>query len=181
MTLEYLELMEEIRKDQQQAQQQGQQEQPLPVPRRIRGTLTIKADDDMEFRAERKTGLSSQQEIAKTASGKLYRTTGEKRQSMVAHIVIPEGEKDATAFLYEQVERLTKGMQTKARPKLKGRTLLDEPNARITLSRKESRIEMVLGIDLKATPDYQTALMNLMYKVNQCFATNQNILVSARS
>ena len=97
------------------------------------------------------------------------------------HIVIPEGEKDATAFLYEQVERLTKGMQTKARPKLKGRTLLDEPNARITLSRKESRIEMVLSIDLKATPDYQTALMNLMYKVNQCFATNQNILVSARS
>ena len=172
MTLEYLELMEEIRKDQQQAQQQGRQEQPLPVPRRIRGTLTIKADDDMEFRAERKTGLSSQQEIAKTASGKLYRTTGEKS--------VPEGEKDATAFLYEQVERLTKGMQTKARPKLKGRTLLDEPNARITLSRKESRIEMVLSIDLKATPDYQTALMNLMYKVNQCFATNQTSLVSAR-
>ena len=32
-------------------------EQPLPVPRRIRGTLTIKADDDMEFRAQRSTGL----------------------------------------------------------------------------------------------------------------------------
>jgi len=152
----------------------------LPVPRKIRGTLTIKAGDDMEFRAQRSTGISSQEEIAKTAAGKLYRTVGEKKNSMVAHIVVPDGETDPAAFLYDSVEKLTRGLQTKARPKLKGKTLLDEPNARITLSRKESRVEMVLSIDLKATPNYQSALMNLMYKVNQCFATNQTSLVSAR-
>ena len=159
-------------------QQQGQQ--PLPVPRKIRGTLTIKAEDDMEFRAEKKTGISSQQEIAKSTGGKLYRTVGEKKTSMVAHIVVPDGETDPAAFLYEEVEKLTKGMQTKAKPKLKGKTLLDEPNARITLSKKESKVEMVLSIDLKQTPNYNQALMNLMYRVNQCFATNQTSLVNAR-
>jgi hypothetical protein len=40
---------------------------PPPVPRKIRGTLTIKAEDDMEFRAERKTGISSQQELSRTS------------------------------------------------------------------------------------------------------------------
>ena len=153
---------------------------PLPVPRKIRGTLTIKAEDDLEFRAQRSTGISSQEEISKTAAGKLYRTVGEKKNTMVAHIVIPDGETDPRAFLYETVEKLTRDMQSKAKPRLKGKLILDEPNARVTLSKKESRIEMVLGIDLKATPNYQSALMNLMYKLNQCFAINQTSLASAR-
>ena len=155
-------------------------EQPLPVPRKIRGTLTIKAEDDLEFRAQRSTGISSQEEIAKTSAGKLYRTVGEKRKSMVAHIVIPDGETDPRAFLYDTVEKLTRGLQSKAKPRLRGKLILDEPNARVTLSKKESRIEMVLGIDLKATPNYQSALMNIMYKLNQCFAINQTSLASAR-
>ena len=152
----------------------------LPVPRKVRGTLTIKAEDDMEFRATRSTGISSQEEISKTAAGKLYRTVGEKKKSMVAHIVIPESEKDPRAFLYETVDKLTRDMQTKAKPRLRGKVLMDEDNARVTLSTKESRLEMVLGIDLKATPDYYKALMNLMYKLNQCFTINQTSLVSAR-
>ncbi len=153
---------------------------PPPVPRKIRGTLTIKAEDDMEFRAERKTGISSQQELSRTAAGKLYQTVGEKKKSTVAHIVIPEKETDIRAFLYDTVEKLTRDMQTKARPRLKGKTLLDEPNTRVTLSKKESKVELVLGIDLKATPNYTSALMNLMYKVNQCFAINKTSLTSAR-
>jgi len=152
----------------------------LPVPRKIRGTLTIKAEDDLEFRATRSTGISSQEEISKTTAGKLYRTVGEKKKSMVAHIVIPENETDPRAFLYETVEKLTRDMQTKAKPRLRGKVLMDEENARVTLSKKENRLEMVLGIDLKATPDYYKALMNLMYRLNQCFAINQSSLVSAR-
>ena len=151
-----------------------------PVPRKIRGTLTIKAEDDMEFRAERKTGISSQHELSRTAAGKLYQTVGEKKKSTVAHIVIPESEPDLRAFLYDTVDKLTRDMQTKARPRLKGKTLLDEPNTRVTLSKKEHCIEMVLRINLDATPNYNQELMNLMMKVNQCFAINQTSLVSAR-
>ena len=54
--------MEEIMKDRQQAQQ-GQK--PLPTPRKVRGTMTIKSEDDMEFRADRHTGISSQEQISK--------------------------------------------------------------------------------------------------------------------
>jgi len=151
------------------------------VPRKVRGTLTIKSEDDMEFRADRSTGVSSQQEIAKTAAGKLYRTVGEKQSRMVAHITIPDGEPDPRAFLYDSVEKLTESLQSKAAPRLKGKMLMNEPATRITLSKKEHSIEVVLNIDLKTTPNYQQQLLNLMYKVNQCFAINQNILVNARS
>jgi hypothetical protein len=165
VTIEYQEIMEDMKQNK---------------SRRVRGVLTIREGDDMEFRAERKTGVSAQQEIAKTAAGKLYRTVGEKKQSVVAHIVVPDGETDPTAFLYETVERLTRGMQTKARPKMRGKTLMDDDNARITLSKKEHKVEMVLTIDLAATPNYNQALMNLMYKVSQCFAINGTSLASAR-
>ena len=82
------------------------------------GTTTIKAEDDLEFRAERKTGISSQEEIAKTAAGKIYRTVGEQKRSMVAHIVIPEKEADVPAFLHEAVTKLTAGMQSKSKAKI---------------------------------------------------------------
>ena len=151
-----------------------------PVPRKLRGTLTIKADDDLEFRADRKTGISTQSELSHTREGKLYKTVGEKKNSMVAHIVLPADTKDPRAALYDQVDKLTTGMQTKAKPRLKGQTLMDEDNCRVILSKKESRVEMVLAIDLKATPNYNQALMNLMYKVSQCFAINPTSLASAR-
>jgi len=174
MTLEYLEIMEEKN------QIRPKDPSAETTIRKVRGTMIIKPGDEMEFRAQRSTGESSQEEIAKTAAGKLYRTVGEKKQSMVAHIVVPEGESDPRAFLLDGIDKLTKHMESKAAPKLKGRVLADEPNMRITLSKKESKVELVLGIDLKATPNYTSALMNLMYKVNQCFAINKTSLTSAR-
>ena len=173
MTLEYLELMEDN-------ERQQPQPQPLPVPRKIRGTLTIKAEDDMEFRAERRTGLSSQIEIARTSAGKLYEPVGKDTKYMMAHIAVPKTETDPRAFLYDAVEKLTRGMQSKARPRLQGRVLLDADRARVVLNRKEKKIEIVLGIDLSMTLNCQRELMNLMYQVNQCLVINQTSIASAR-
>ncbi len=172
MTLEYLEIME--------ATTQQQQQQPQPVPRKIRGTLTIKAEDDMEFRAERRTGLSSQIEIARTAAGKLYEPVGKDTKYMMAHIAVPKTEADPRAFLYDAVEKLTRGMQSKAQPRLQGRVLLDADRARVVLNRKEKKIEIVLGIDLSMTLNCERELMKLMYQVNQCLVINQTSIASAR-
>ena len=168
MTLEYLELMEAMNDEK-------------SVPRKVRGTLTIKGEDDMEFRADRKTGLSSQEEIAKTAAGKLYRTVGEKKQTMVAHITVPDTERDPRAFLYEQVERLSKSLpQGRKPPQLKGRRLLDDADAQVTLAAKEHKVTIALTIDVAQTPNYNYQLMNLMQRVSQCFAINQTSLNQLR-
>jgi len=149
--------------------------------RNIRGVVKVNTETfDMTFKPYNETGEPAQFVIEKMGDSKIYETLGEKKSRTVAHLVAKAGDPDPLVTFYEQLDRMGRSMQTKAKPKLKGRTLMDEENARVTLSKKESRIEMVLGIDLKATPNYNQALMNLMYKVNQCFATNQTSLCNAR-
>lgn len=153
----------------------------LPVPRKVKGTLTILSDDDMQFKAQRSTGISSQQEIATAAGGsKIYRTVGERQQKTIAHIVVPPGTPDAAAYIYGKVDELTKDMQTKAKPRLRGTTLKSDPDLRITLSKKEHRLEVTMNIDLSQKPNYQQELMNLMYRTNQCFAINVTSINLAR-
>ena len=173
--------MDDVRREQQQKQAAATpQEQPLPVPRKIRGTLTIKAEDDMEFRAQRSSGISSQQEISHTREAKLYRTVGEKKNTIVAHISMPADTQDRRAYLYEQVDKLTADEPTKARPKLKGRRLLSDEEVTVTTCEKEGRVQVVLDIDVARYPDYTSRLLTLMQRVNQCFATNQISLARLR-
>ena len=151
-----------------------------PLPRRVRGTLTIKAGDNMEFKAYRETGESSQQLVAKNGDSKLYRTVGEKKPKTICHVVVPEDSTDPAAYIYDKVEELTKTLQTKARPKLKGTVLKADDDLHVTLSKKDHRLEVVMTIDLQLRPNYQQELMNLMYRTNQCFAINVTSIVSAR-
>lgn len=152
------------------------------VPRKVRGTLTIKAGDDLEFRAYRDTGQSSQEQVAKSGDSKLYRTVGEKKNSMVAHIVVPAGSSDPKADIYEQVEKLTKSLSdTKKKiPALKGRSLMRDSEVQVTTNQKERQVQVVLTIDVSQYPDYTSRLLTLMQRVNQCFATNQNSLMQLR-
>ena len=137
-------------------------------------------ENDCEFHAQRSTGISSQQIIAKTGSSKLYKTTGMKPQLM-AYLITPCSSSDPISDLYDQLDRLTAQQPTKAKPRLRGRKLLEEPLADITFSQKDHTIDMHLGIDLACTPDYQNQLIKLMQKVSQCFVINQTSLVPRRN
>jgi len=143
------------------------------VPRKLRGTLTIKAYDDMEFRADRVTGISSQEEIAHDGTSKLYRTVGKKSNSMVMHAVAPADCPDPRAFFVEKAEKLTEGMQTEALPRLRGTTLMSDPSLRVTYNKKERTIECTLRIELEKTPAYNNELITIMQRISQCFAINQ--------
>lgn len=177
MTLEFLELTEAMKNE---TTKSATPQKANALPRKVRGTLTIKAGDDMEFRAYRDTGVSSQQEIAHAGDSKLYRTVGEKKPKTICHVVVPEDTTDPAAYIYDKVEEMTRALQTKAKPKLKGTVLKADDDLHVTLSRKEHRLEVVMTIDLQQKPNYQQELMNLMYRTNQCFAINVTSIVSAR-
>jgi len=143
------------------------------VPRKLRGTLTIKDFDDLEFRADRSTGESSQALIAQKGKSRLYRTVGAKQQSMVMHAVAPADCKDPRAFFLEQADTLTKDMESKAKPKLKGTRLLDDDDLRIVYNKTRKCLEIIMSIDLEKFPGYNNRLINLMQRTSQCFAINQ--------
>lgn len=153
----------------------------LPVPRKVRGTLTIKDGDDMEFKAQRETGLSSQEEISHTRVSKMYRTVGEKKNKVVAHICIPNDVNDRRAFLYDEIDKLTSGEITKAKPKLKGRSLCSDEEVSVTANEGKKLVEVTLHINVGTYPDYVSRLLTLMQRVNKCFAINQTFLARLRS
>ncbi len=155
--------------------------EPLPVPRKVKGVLTIKSDDDMEFRAQRKTGISSQEVLASCGESKVYRTVGEKKNRLVAHMNVAADSPDPVADMQEQFDKLTASLQTKRRPKLRGRLLLDNPDCRIIHNQKEGLVQCILDIDLKVTPNVQNQLIRLLQTINVCFVTNQTSLVPPKS
>ena len=152
----------------------------LPVPRKVKGVLTIMKDDDVTFNAYRSTGISSQEEISKCGDSKLYRTVGEKKQKMVMHLCVPSDTTDPRAAFLEQADKLTKDMESKAKPRLRGIVLQQDDDLRITFQKKERKIEVVFGIDLNTTPAYNNRLITLMQRISQCFAINQTSLVKPR-
>lgn len=186
MTLEYLEIMEmenNVNKaPAADAQTAAAAAAPLkvapgpshnPLPRKLRGTLTIKDHDDLEFRADRQTGISSQDEIASDKTSKLYRTVGEKKNTMVLHATAPADCADPRAYFIGKVEQLTEGMETKARPKLKGMRLMQTDDLSVTFQKKDRVIEATLRIELERYPAYNNRLITLMQSISQCFASNQ--------
>jgi hypothetical protein len=149
---------------------------------RLRGVLTVLNDhQDCEFRAQRSTGVSTQKEMSSTKDSKLYKTTGEKKPKMVAHICVPADSSDPAADMQQQLQLLTKGLQTKAKPKLRGRVLLNESDCRVVLNEKERRVQAIFDIDLTASYDHQNQLIRKMQKISTCFAINQPYLVQLRS
>lgn len=153
----------------------------VPVPRKIRGVMTIFKEDDMEFRAERSTGISTQSVIKQQGKSKVYQTVGDKKNNYVAHLVVDKDDPDPASTMADQLEKLTKDMQPKRIPKARGRRLLDDKNVQVVFSKTSKKIDIHMNIDIAETPNYNQSLMNLMYKINQCFATNTNLLTSARS
>jgi hypothetical protein len=158
-------------------------EEKKTYPLKLRGVLTVLNDEqDCEFRAQRSTGQSSQEEIAHTRSSKLYRTMGEKKPKVIAHLSTLSASADPTADLYDELDLLTKGLKDKKKAQpLRGRRLLEEPGVSVTLNATKRKLECVLSIDLAKQSDYQSELIKRMQKISQCLVINQHSLVKLRS
>ena len=146
-------------------------------PLRIRGVLTqLNVSGDCEFRAQRTTGEPAQKVLSKSGDAKLYETTGRKPM-MVAHLTTRADASDPLADLYDQLDAMAAMQKNSKKPqRQRGRKLLDEENAHVTLSQKERKVQMLLSIDLTKTPDFQNELIKLMQKISQCFLINQAFL-----
>jgi hypothetical protein len=157
-------------------------EQTITYPLRIRGTLTqLSPEHDYEFRAQRSTGVSSQDILKETATGKLYRTLGEKKPKIVVHASVNASSPDPAADLLEQVEKLSAPLKPKALKPMRGRVLLDEPHLRIAWSKTRRTIELTLSINIDETPNYQNQLIKLMQQSSSCLAINQTSLAPRKS
>ena len=77
----------------------------------VRGSMKVLNEhNDMEFRAFRETGESTQTVLRQVGDSKLYTTKGERRPKMVAHLSVPNSSPDPVASLYKQLDQVTEGI-----------------------------------------------------------------------
>lgn len=139
----------------------------------------LDAEGNCEFRAQQSTGEPAQEVIESCGQSKLYRTTGKKKQQMVAHLSVPADTADPVASMARQFNQLTAGMQARKRPEPKGEMLLNERDARVILSQKERKLYVELTFDLKEKPNITYELPRLMAQLSTCLFTNREKVANA--
>ena len=173
MTLEYLELMEDVKKTQEMAEQTS----ATPSTTRRKLTKSFKSNtriyDDGSIEVDPQAqGEPSQKEVKKVGKSKRYITTGKNPLTCI-ELKCPENVPDKIAFFHKELAKLTKDMQIEEPQMPDGEFLLDEPNVKVRFAAKEQRVVAWLTFEAKGLIDVRRELYNLTSKIDKCFVINE--------
>ena len=166
MTLEYLELMEDLKEEKKAVQ-----------PRRVRGTAIFHADNSMEFQPQGE-GQPVQRSVRKRGESRFYETQGEKASSYICHLKVGKDCADPAAEMEEQLDYFLKGMRKKEPGKPRGKRLMECPELTVYHNRQKCEVTVLMTIDLKQEGELSAKLFNLTSEVNKCFAINRKDLLA---
>ena len=157
-------------------------EKPGFKPVLVRGSMKVLNEhNDMEFRAFRETGESTQTVLRQVGDSKLYTTKGERRPKMVAHLSVSNSSPDPVASLYEKLDQVTEGIAPPCAPPLTGEFLMRSDETSVVLNKHDVKLEVRLLIDLTATPNVQQTLIKRMQEISACLATNSTTLAKLKN
>ncbi len=143
--------------------------------KRIRGTMAIHPEHRLVFTPQGK-GQPQYEQIKKTTNGALMRTTGEKTQSLVAHLKVPADATDPAADLRDQLENVLKALPQQGKsPIPKGRRLLSNDGVEVRQNAK-GFLEIGVKIDLRENVDYMKKFYEIMTEISKCLHYNADSL-----
>ena len=151
MTLEYLELMEDIKKE--------QETKTSPKRKLVESykSNTRRYDDGSIEIAPQEKGEPSQKDVKKVGRSKRYATTGKNPLTCI-ELKCPEDVADKAAFFQKELAKLTKDIQI-GKPELPdGEFLLNKDNLKVCKGLLEVRRE----------------LYSLTSEIDKCFVINQD-------
>ena len=174
MTLEYLELMEDVKKTQEMAEQTS----ATPSTTRRKLTKSFKSNtriyDDGSIEVDPQAqGEPSQREVKKVGKSKRYITNGKNPLTCV-ELKCPEDVPDKAAFFHKELAKLTKDMEIEEPEMPDGEFLLNEDNVKVKLVRtQEQKVVAWLTFEAKGLIDVRRELYNLTSKIDKCFVINE--------
>ena len=170
MTLEYLELMEEIKKTQE------NEVQGTSSPRRklveSYKSNTRRYDDGSIEIAPQEKGEPSQKDVKKVGRSKRYATTGKNPLTCI-ELKCPDNVPDKAAFFHKELAKLTKDMEIEEPQLPEGEFLLDEDNVKVRFAAKEHKVVAWLTFEAKGLIDVRRELYNLTSKIDKGFVINE--------
>ena len=168
MTLEYLEIMEELKS--------SKIEELKSSPRRklqksFKSNTRIYDDGSIEVDPQAQ-GEPSQKEVKKVGKSKRYITSGKNPLTCI-ELKCPEDVPDKAAFFHRELAKLTQDMEISEPEMPSGEFLLNEPNVKVRFAAKEQKVVAWLTFEAKGLIDVRRELYNLTSKIDKFFVINE--------
>ena len=170
MTLEYLELMEEIKK--QENEVQGTSSPRRKLQKSFKSNTRIYDDGSIEVDPQAQ-GEPSQKDVKKVGKSKRYLTSGKNPLTCI-ELKCPDNVPDKAAFFHKELAKLTKDIQIEEPQLPEGEFLLNEDNVKVRFAAKEHRVVAWLTFEAKGLIDVRRELYNLTSKIDKCFVANSD-------
>ena len=170
MTLEYLEIMEDVKKTQEN-EVQGASSSRRKLVESYKSNTRRYDDGSIEIAPQEK-GEPSQKDVKKVGRSKRYATTGKNPLTCI-ELKCPDNVPDKAAFFHKELAKLTKDMEIEEPQMPEGEFLMDEPNVKVKFSAKDSRVVAWLTFEIKEKYDIRRELYNLTSKIDKCFVINE--------
>ena len=157
MTLEYLEIMEDVKK--------------RKLQKSFKSNTRIYDDGSIEVDPQAQ-GEPSQKDVKKVGKSKRYITSGKNPLTCV-ELKCPEDVPDKAAFFHRELAKLTKDMEIEEPQLPDGEFLLNEDNVKVRLAAKEGRVMAWLTFEAKGLIEVRRELYTLTSKIDKCFVINE--------
>ena len=163
MTLEYLEVMEDVKK-----QTRRKLQKSFKSNTRIYDDGSIEVDPQAQ-------GEPSQKEVKKVGKSKRYVTNGKNPLTCV-ELKCPEDVPDKAAYFRKELAKLTKDIEIKEPEMPDGEFLMDEDRVKVMLSAKEGKVSAWLTFEAKGLIEVRRELYNLTSKIDKCLVINEALV-----
>ena len=170
MTLEYLEIMEDVKKTQEK-EVQGTSSLRRKLQKSFKSNTRIYDDGSIEVDPQAQ-GEPSQKEVKKVGKSKRYVTSGKNPLTCV-ELKCPNDVPDKAAYFHKELAKLTKDIEISEPQLPEGEFLMDEPNVKVKFSAQDGKVSAWLTFEAKGLIDVRKELYNLTSKIDKCFVINE--------
>ena len=187
MTLEYFELMEDVKKNQE--QQEAPKTARRKLQRSFKSNTRIYDDGSIEVDPQAK-GEPLQKDVKKVGKSKRYVTNGKNPLTCV-ELKCPEDVPDKAAYFHKELAKLTKDIQISEPEMPEGEFLLDEDQVKVKLVRTQgtgtqcsasyaqmcqspcAKVIAWLTFEVEGVLDVRKQLYQLTSEIDKCFVINE--------
>ena len=169
MTLEFLELMEDMKTQEKEVQSTSSLRRRLQ--KSFKSNTRIYDDGSIEVDPQAQ-GEPSQKEVKKVGKSKRYVTSGKNPLTCV-ELKCPGDVPDKAAYFHKELAKLTKDIEISEPQLPEGEFLMDEPNVKVKFSAQDGKVSAWLTFEAKGLIDVRKELYNLTSKIDKCFVINE--------
>ena len=170
MTLEYLELMEDLKKQEKEVQSTSSPRRKLQ--KSFKSNTRIYDDGSIEVDPQAQ-GEPSQKDVKKVGKNKRYVTNGKNPLTCI-ELKCPEDVSDKAAFFHRELDKLTKDIQIEKPELPDDEFLLNKDNLKVCFTAKEGKITAWLTFEAKGLLEVRRELYSLTSEIDKCFVINED-------